>query len=201
MRSLRLSKIASLVSYDTVFDVGADHGELEKILSLSDNIKKIYAVENKKGPFLNLSHNVEGLTKVTSLLSDGIKDLKEDVNSLVIAGMGGINIVEILLENEDKLQNVKEIILEPHSDYELVRRILVVLDYKIDEEIKVTEAGKNYLITRFIKGEATYSNDVYRYGLHYNEESNNLDELKVINKRVKSTLIEKKLKELEDNEN
>lgn len=201
MRSLRLSKIASLVSYDTVFDVGADHGELEKILSLCDNIKKIYAVENKKGPFLNLSHNVEGLTKVTSLLSNGIKDLKEDVNSLVIAGMGGINIVEILLENEDKLQNVKEIILEPHSDYELVRRILVVLDYKIDEEIKVTEAGKNYLITRFIKGKTTYSNDVYRYGLHYNEESNNLDELKVINKRVKSTLIEKKLKELENHEN
>ena len=201
MRSLRISKIAPLVSYDTVFDVGADHGELEKILSLCDNIKKIYAVENKKGPFLNLSHNVEGLTKVISLLSDGIKDLKEDVNSLVIAGMGGINIVEILLENEDKLQNVKEIILEPHSDYELVRRILVILDYKIDEEIKVTEAGKNYLITRFIKGKATYSNDVYRYGLHYNEESNNIDELKVINKRVKSTLIEKKLKELENHEN
>ena len=201
MRSLRLSKIASLVSYDTIFDVGADHGELEKILSQSDNIKKIYAVENKKGPFLNLSHNVDGLTKVTSLLSDGIKDLKEDVNSLVIAGMGGINIVEILLENEDKLQNVKEIILEPHSDYELVRRVLVILDYKIDEEIKVTEAGKNYLITRFIKGRATYPNDVYRYGLHYNEESNNMDELKVINKRVKSSLIEKKLKELEDDEN
>lgn len=201
MRSLRLSKIASLVSYDIVFDVGADHGELEKILSIKDNIKKIYAVENKKGPFLNLSHNVDGLTKVTSLLSNGIKDLKEDVNSLVIAGMGGINIVEILLENEDKLQNVKEIILEPHSDYELVRRVLVILDYKIDEEIKVTEAGKNYLITRFIKGKATYPNDVYRYGLHYNEESSNIDELKVINKRVKSSLIEKKLKELEDNEN
>ena len=195
MRSLRLEKIASLVRYDVVFDVGADHGELEWILSFNDNVTKIYAIENKKGPFSNLTSNTKELNKVTCLLADGIDGLSEDVSSLIIAGMGGINISEILLKNEEKLKNVKEIILEPHSDYELVRRVLVLLDYKIDEEIKVSEAGKDYLITRFSKGKVTYSNDVFRYGLHYNEESNNINELKIINKRVKSVYLEKKLKE------
>ena len=48
--STRLKTIADFIEQNSiVFDVGADHGILENYLLDNNRIKKIYAIENKKG--------------------------------------------------------------------------------------------------------------------------------------------------------
>lgn len=201
MKSLRLESIASLVSYDTVFDVGADHGELEVILSKNKNIVKIYAIENKKGPFEALKQKVKDnqLEKVETIYSSGIKDLPMHKLSLVIAGIGGINIVNILLEYKENLNYAPEIILAPHSDYEILRRVMATLGYRIDKEVDVTENDKDYLITRFVKGSVDYTQNEYAYGIkgEYHRRKRIL-ELKRSNENKKSKQLADKIRRMED---
>lgn len=56
---------------------------------------------------------------------DGLHELpQDDVDSIVIAGMGGDLVVRILEQDFDKLANVKELILSPQSHLERVRHFL-----------------------------------------------------------------------------
>ena len=59
--STRLKTIAEFIEQDSiVFDVGADHGILENYLLDNNRVKKIYAIENKKGlASLSLKFNEE----------------------------------------------------------------------------------------------------------------------------------------------
>ena len=97
--SKRLKIIHDMVPKSVVADIGSDHGKLMIALVQSGIITKGYAVENKEGPFERLRSNLiryKVHDKITPLFSDGIKDLPRDTQTIVIAGMGGTNIVNIL---------------------------------------------------------------------------------------------------------
>ena len=96
--SKRLQSIYDMVPSGVTADVGSDHGKL--IISLFENgvISKGYAIENKKGPYNRLvkainTHGVQD--NVIPMLSDGISELPTDVDTVVIAGMGGFNVIDI----------------------------------------------------------------------------------------------------------
>ena len=98
-----------------VFDIGADHGLLS--LALAKEGKKVYACENKIGPYETLVKSVKGsIYPVTCLYSDGIDVLPNDVKTLVLLGMGGKTIAEILSRHPDKLSQIESILVEPQSD-------------------------------------------------------------------------------------
>ena len=97
--SERLQIIHDMVPKSVVADIGSDHGKLMVALVESKTITKGYAVENKEGPFERLRNNLiryHVSDKITPLFSDGIKDITRDVSTIVIAGMGGQTIVNIL---------------------------------------------------------------------------------------------------------
>ena len=169
MSFYRLEGIASFVKGNIIIDVGADHGELEVILEHKDNVKKVFAIENKKGPYQNLVNKINelGLKKVEPIYSDGLSSLDKSVDTVIIAGMGGINICNILMTAKNNLENVASMILSPHGDYELVRRVVVSLGYRIDDELVVTEAKKTYIIMSFKKANEPvhYTNLEYEYGM------------------------------------
>ena len=116
--SKRLETIASLVPKSVVADIGSDHGKLMIELFNSGKITKGYAVENKKGPYSRLVKALEEegiIDNVIPMLSDGITELPKCVNTVVIAGMGGKAIVNILKKDLSKLANVDTLVIDAHS--------------------------------------------------------------------------------------
>lgn len=164
--SERLSTIASFIDKDAfVMDVGADHGLLEKYLIDNEIVKHIIAVENKKGPLDILKNNLIGYD-ITISYSDGIKDITPEVDTLVLAGMGGMLIVNILNSDSSKLKNVKHIIIDAHKDIEFVRREISKLGYYIKTEKIVYENNIYYFVINFESGNKKLTDIEYEFGVN-----------------------------------
>ena len=166
--SKRLQSIYDMVPSGVVADVGSDHGKL--IISLFENgvISKGYAIENKKGPFTRLKKAIEERhleNDVIPMFSDGISELPEDVNTVVIAGMGGFNIIDILKKNRRKLKNVKTIIVDAHNAIPELRKQVCKMGYIIADEDIVFEDNIYYEIIKFIRADiATLTNEDLEFG-------------------------------------
>lgn len=160
--SKRLQAIYDMVPCGVLADVGSDHGKL--IISLFQNgvISKGYAIENKKGPFDRLKKAIEennASDGVIPMLSDGISELPSDVETVVIAGMGGFNVIDILKKNPGKLKNVRTIIVDAHNAIPELRKQVTKMGFVIADEDIVYESGVYYEIIKFISGEAMYLDD------------------------------------------
>lgn len=166
--SKRLQAIYDMVPNGVAADIGSDHGKL--IISLFQNgiISKGYAVENKKGPYARLVKAIEenGCSdSVIPMLSDGISELPSDVDTVIIAGMGGFNVVEILKAHPQKLKNVRTIIVDAHNAIPEMRKQICYMGYIIADEDIVNDNGKYYEIVKFIAGQCAYlDNNDYEFG-------------------------------------
>ncbi len=160
--SKRLKIIHDMVPNSVAADIGSDHGKLMIALVESKTIVKGYAIENKEGPFERLKNSLTKsgvIEKVTPLFSDGVKDLPTDVSTIIIAGMGGLNIVNILKSYREKLAHVDTIIVDAHSAVPTVRKEVCQLGYAIADEKIVKEDGIFYEIIKFIKAESAIISD------------------------------------------
>ena len=160
--SKRLKIIHDMVPKSVVADIGSDHGKLMIALVQSGTITKGYAVENKEGPFERLRSNLIRYHVndiVTPLFSDGIKDITRDVSTIVIAGMGGTSIVNILKSHPEKMVSVQTIIIDAHTAVPLVRKELCQMGFAIADEQIVKEDDIFYEIIKFVKAEKAIISD------------------------------------------
>lgn len=167
--SSRLKGIADLVpSGVNVSDIGSDHCLLPIYLASRGDIPYLQAIDNKKGPFLTMKKAVEdaNLTdKIELSLSSGLDCLSEKTNCIVLAGMGGKLIQEILLRGKSALSHVDYILIDAHRDLVSTRQTIVNLSYQIDDETMIFEGGLYYSLIRFKKGETRdYSLQDYFFG-------------------------------------
>lgn len=143
----RISEVAKFIDpYKIIADIGCDHGFLVIEAFEKYHIDKAYAVDNKEGPLNQAIHNIKDkpyYKNVIFSLSSGIEEIGEDTECVVIAGMGGILITEIL---DKPLKNVKRLILEPNRDQEDVRKKVVSLGFDIVNEEVIFDKGKYYEI-------------------------------------------------------
>ena len=165
--SKRLSSIYKLTPHDITIDVGADHGQL--IISLVENnvIERGYAVENKKGPFERLVKAINASKvkdKIVPIFASGIKKMPKDTKTVIIAGMGGPTIINILKDDKDKLDSVDTILIDSHGAFFDVRKEISSLGFYIDMEEVVEEDDIFYEIMRFKKGHKDYTDDDYFFG-------------------------------------
>lgn len=163
----RLKVIGDLIPEGAnIADIGADHGLLEHYIALSKEKYFVLAIENKKGPFLRLLNNVECLQNVVASCSDGLNRVTNEYDTLVLAGMGGDNIIEILSKKITELTKVNRIIIDAHSFIPKARRAIIDFGFIIEKEILVHERGKFYNIVSFVRSSETksYSNDELDYG-------------------------------------
>lgn len=176
MISLRLKTIASLVDKDSkVIDIGTDHAYLPIYLYNNDITHNITAsdISNKV-----LESSLKNLKKydlereIPLILSDGFKNIENEFDTAVIAGMGTITIIDIL-ENAKKLPNT--LIIEPQNDYYILRSYLNKIGYRIDKEIVIFEKGIYYVIIKYIKGFETLNKKELLFG-----KSNNYEYLKYL---------------------
>lgn len=158
----RLKTIGDLVdSHSFVLDIGCDHGLLEVYL-LKKKIN-IVGSDNKQGPLDSAKknykdNNVEGELR----LGDGLDTLKNE-DTVIISGMGGLNIISILKKDIKKSKSVNTYILSPNNYVEYVRRYLVKLGYYIDNEVLVKDKYV-YNVIVFKKGRKFYSKKDYFFG-------------------------------------
>ena len=159
---------------DVVVDVGADHGLLELYLLAKYQNVSITAVENKIGPYKILENSLKGLKNVRLSLSDGINVVNKDTTTVVIAGMGGLNIKNILLAHPEKIKGLKKIIIDAHRDIEIARKTIVSFGFRFSKEKIIFEQGKFYIVSEFIKDEKTaeINNDFIQIG--YNLQNDEL---------------------------
>ncbi len=147
--SKRLQAVANLVSPGRrVADIGCDHGYVSIYLADVRKCPKVIAMDVRKGPLSQAESNIHryGMDdRIETRLSDGTALLEPDeVDTLLISGMGGRLIMRIVSEGLDRLGAFKELVLQPQSEVELVRKFLREHDYIIVDEDFVIEDGKNY---------------------------------------------------------
>lgn len=172
----RLKRIASYVPKgNIVADVGTDHGYIPIYLVISGISPFVYAMDIRKGPLEKAKHNIQSYhieNSVETILSDGLKELgNRKVDTLIIAGMGGMLIHKILTEEQDKLKDIAHLILSPHLDVEQVRRTVHQLGFYITQEDFIEEDGKFYPIINCKHGEEHYTDLEYQYGKALVKES------------------------------
>ncbi|MDU3010110.1 MAG: class I SAM-dependent methyltransferase [Peptoniphilus harei] len=136
--SNRLKKIAELVDFGaTVIDVGTDHGYVPNFLCEKKISRDIIATDISKN---SLEKSIE-LTKkmgnekfIRNILANGI--VKENRDNIIIAGLGGIQIAEIILNSIEISKSAKKLILQPMQKTNILRRELNNMSFEIiDEEI------------------------------------------------------------------
>ena len=207
--STRLQTIHDMLPKGVIADIGSDHGKLMIALFKSGKLIKGYAIENKKGPYQRLVKALEEaelIDKIIPIFSDGIEDLPPEVKHIVLAGMGGDLIIDILKKHPEKLKLISTIVVDAHGAVAKVREEISQMGYAIAEEKMIKEDDKYYEIIKFIKADiASYSDQDLEFGPilrteksvtfkekyeHRIEEINNL-----LSKDLPSSRIEELLKE------
>lgn len=186
--SNRLETILNMIPLSfCIADIGADHGLVSREIIKRNIAERVFAVENKIGPFKRLEKEVNSsllTSRITLSLSSGISKLPSDVDTVVIAGMGGKLIAKILVDDKDKLENVNYLLVDGHSDLEYLRSSITKLGFKIEKEQILEEDEVFYEIILFSKGECNYSDDELRFGPFLKEEKSSIF-LKKWTKQVK----------------
>lgn len=160
----RLELIASLVPDDTtLIDVGCDHALLDIYLYQTKKNIDLTASDINPNPLKAASNNLKKYhlqDKIKILQNDGIKNISDKVETIVISGMGGKLIAKIL--EKKYLKNVKTIIVSPNNDFQLVRKKLIKNGYSINHEVLLTERRMTYLVIKANKGKKNINN--YYFG-------------------------------------
>ena len=148
--SQRLQKIASMVKYLSMADIGTDHAHLPIYLLRQGRIEKALASDIAPGPLQRGRENAasSGFThSIEFALAAGLKGVKiATYETCIIAGMGGENIKNILQEDLAIAKSFKQLILSPQRDVPALRRFLHENGFAILEEAMVFEGGKFYNI-------------------------------------------------------
>lgn len=179
MLSKRLKAVADMVTKDKIVaDIGTDHGYVPIYLVKNNISKKVYAMDINEGPLKMADKNIrlEGLEKkITTVLSDGMDKMVDNMaETVIIAGMGGDLIVDILSRGKD-IKGINELILSPHKRVDLVRKYLIRNHWKIIREEMVIDAGKYYTIIKADRGEdIEYTEVELVYGKHLLEDKNEI---------------------------
>lgn len=168
--SKRLQAIADLVTEGfVVADIGTDHGYIPIYLTKAKKNSRVIAMDINEGPLERAKEHIQKEHQemyIETRLSDGLQALYPgEVESVIIAGMGGGLIIKILEEYKDVTDSIKEFILQPQSEIMKVRTFLNEKGFVIIAEKMVFEEGKFYPMMKLKKGiSKVYTQEELRYG-------------------------------------
>lgn len=168
--SKRMQMIADMVKpADCIADIGTDHGYIPIWLAENGITKHVIAADVRKGPLSRAQEHVReyGLQEYIELrLGDGLRVLSPgEADRIIIAGMGGLLMIEILSDCPEIAAQTEELILSPQSDIDAVRRYLHDIGFRIEAEDMTVEDGKYYTVMRCRHGEdCIYTPEDYLYG-------------------------------------
>lgn len=177
---------------EIVFDVGTDHGYIPIALIQKNICKKVIASDIRINPLQRARDNINKYNlheSIETRLGNGLEKLEfNEVDTIIIAGMGGILIRDILDAHLKKSQKVNKIILQPMNCKEFLREWIYKSGFEILEEDIAIEDNKfyNIIIVRYSGivqekreiyyhyGEKLIENKSIRIDKYLNHQKNNL---------------------------
>lgn len=167
--STRLQALAACIpEASRLIDVGTDHAYIPIYLMKHKIIEACIATDIHQGPLEKAKTNmaIHQISGIDLRLIDGLSGIAPGEGDVIlIAGMGGYLIVNILKNNLSLVKTAKKIILQPQQDISEVRRFLHTVGLKIEDEQLVKEDDKYYVIIIAVLGNESYDKEYeYEYG-------------------------------------
>ena len=159
--NLRLSTLAQMVDQGArIADIGTDHAYLPIQLVKEGKVDYAIASDVAAGPLQNAEKDIvaAGLKdKIETRLGSGLETVsaKDRIDTVVIAGMGGKLMTNILDEAWSENFHFATLILEPNVGESGVREWLSTHKYQIIDEKIITEAGHIYELIKAQEVEST----------------------------------------------
>lgn len=152
--SKRLEVVCGFVAPgDRVADIGCDHGYLSIYLLKNNIASSVIASDINEAPLKSAMHNADKFgvrDKMAFYLSDGVKKLPRDFDTLVCAGMGGDTIVSIL-DSAFWLKDEKyRLLLQCQSKTPMLRKYLSDQGWRITEESVVKDGRFLYTVMEVV---------------------------------------------------
>jgi len=168
--SKRLEAISSLIPINSnVIDIGCDHALLDIYLYQKKIANKVIASDINENALNNAKENIKkaNLEKIIETrLGNGLDTLeeKDNIDTIIISGMGAHTAVGILKNNQKKLKNIKTIIVQSNTKLLFLRKEITKMNYLIEDETIIEDNKKTYTIIKFIKGKKRYSKKELYFG-------------------------------------
>ena len=147
--SKRMQSVADMIQpCDAFGDIGCDHAFVSIYLVEQRRAKRVIASDVRRGPIAIAKRNIEAMNlsdQIEIRMGDGLDTIVPgEVNAVVLAGMGGMLMIDILERGEEVVTRCDQLVLQPQSDIEKVRRYLAEKGYHLADEQMLIDAGKYY---------------------------------------------------------
>ncbi len=156
----RLSMIARLVGpCECCADIGCDHGRLGAFLLQTDQCRYVQLTDISEPSLGKARALIRGLgltDRVRFAVGDGLTALENTPEVIVIAGMGGITVADILHNGRERLNGAR-LVLQPNVAAPQLREALSRLDYAITDERVARDGRRCYVVIQAEPGKADYS--------------------------------------------
>ncbi len=182
----------------TVADIGTDHAYVPIYLHKKGNVEKVIACDINKKPLQKAQQNIKlhhAENKIITRLGNGLQPLQPyEVDSIVISGMGGMLMIELMEQSLNIIKTIKELILCPHLDVTAVRKYLHNIGYVITDEKMIQEWDNFYTILRAIPGKQKYDKEIeYIFGSILLEKKDAVLKEYIINEKIRLKKIKQHL--------
>ena len=206
--SKRLVQVAEFVNDGAkIVDIGCDHGLTDIYILQTKKDVSIIASDINEKALSNAITNIKKYkleNKISTIVSDGLSEIDTDnIDTIIISGMGAHTIVGILQMGKSKLANIDSIIIQSNNDLDFLREKVTKLGYYIEDETIVKEKKFIYTVIKFKKGTKHYNKKQLYFGpvlLEKNDaifkEKNKIDleKLKLLYKLIPKSHYKLKLK-------
>ena len=160
----RLKAVAALIpECDFLTDVGTDHAYIPIYAVKNGIAKRAAAADVVDGPLKIAAANIKNYNlsdKISVVKSDGLTDTPSS-DVIVIAGMGGTLISDILTAGQKKAHAAKALILQPMTCACDLRKSLHRLGFKIVKETIAKDSGKLYNVMVAQNGMQNFADEFY----------------------------------------
>ncbi len=169
--SKRLKTIADMCGHGRgIADVGCDHAYIPIFLIQNGRFEHASAIDVNAGPLNGAEKNARSeyvYDKMDFCLSDGLVSYPEELDDevLLIAGMGGRLMAQILAESEKRTEQFERFVFSPHSELAEFRYFAGTHGICIDAEQTVSEDGKQYTVISAVHGSDSCTDECeHEYG-------------------------------------
>ena len=174
--SIRLKEISTFIPDNiSLVDIGCDHALLDIYLYKNRKNIKIIATDINENALEQAKKNIKKYKLedyIETRISNGLNNIdKDEIDTIVISGMGAHTIVGILYSNMNKLSNVSNIIVQSNNHIEFLRKKITLIGYYIDNEKLVKDNDIIYTIISFKKGKKRYNKKEIFFGPYLLKEN------------------------------
>ncbi len=162
----RLEAVKNAVaSCETVLDAGTDHAYIPIALIGQHICQKAIAADINRGPLERAEAHITKnrmQAQIETRLGSGLTVISPgEAQSVILAGMGGVLIAQLLQEAPEVTASVEHFVLQPMNGAEYLRHYLHDNHFRITREYLAEEGDKIYVILCAEHGEERYEKECY----------------------------------------